>query len=231
LKQAGTFLLFAALAASLAAPAGAERRPQRRPGAGTANPSALIAAEIAFSRKAREDGQWTAFRDFADDEGVMFVPEPVLAKEWLSGRKDPPAPVQWEAYEVWMSCDGTLGVTKGGWTRPDGSVGYFTTIWKQREKKRDYRWVLDGGDALEQPLEKPEFLKATVADCRANEDIVVPARRPGELALSGMSDDHSLQWQTKLAPDGGRMLTVSIARSGDLQTVLQARVAPPAEAK
>jgi hypothetical protein len=158
----------------------------------------------------------------------MFVPQPVLAKQWLSGRADPSAAVQWEAYEVWMSCDGTLGVTKGGWTRPDGSVGYFTTIWKQRKKKRDYRWVLDGGDTLSKPLEKPDFLKATVADCKQNSDIVVPADRPGELALSGMSDDHSLQWQTKLAPDGSRTLTVSIAKAGEMDPVLQARVAPPA---
>lgn len=225
MKRAAALLLMAGAAAALAVPASAERR-HRKPGVGTANPSALIAAEIAFSRAAREDGQWSAFRDFADDDAVMFVPAPVRAKDWLSSRPNPDAPVQWEAYEVWMSCDGTLGVTKGGWTAPDGKVGYFTTIWKRR-KKGDYRWVLDGGSALEQPLEKPEFLKATVADCRQDADIVVPAERPGQLALSGMSEDHSLQWQTSLTAEGSRILSVSIVKDSDVKTVLQSRVADP----
>ncbi|MFC0206082.1 hypothetical protein [Novosphingobium soli] len=214
----------------LAAPAQAERR-RPPPGAGTANPSALVAAEIAFARMAREKGQWTAFREYADDDGVLFVPEAVRAKDWLRGRKDPPAAVQWQPHQVWMSCDGSLGITKGAWQRPDGSVGYFTTIWKRR-KKGDYRWVLDQGDTLAQPLEAPEMLSATVADC--------PQRRPGpppgvvqesagDVPVgprgSGLSDDGTLAWSYAVAPDKGRTLVVSLRKGGTMREVLSLAVA------
>ena len=48
-----------------------------------ANPSAVIATELAFAREAREKGQWTAFRKFAAEDAVMFVPGAVAARPWL----------------------------------------------------------------------------------------------------------------------------------------------------
>lgn len=214
------------------AQAGAQGRGRMRPGA---NPSALVAAEIAFARLAREKGQWTAFREYADDDGVMFVPQAVRAKDWLKGRKDPPAPVQWQAHQVWMSCDGSLGVTKGAWQRPDGSTGYFTTIWKRRDKG-DYRWVLDQGDALAQPLEAPEMLSAAVADCAPRgegprRDGPPPAQGKQAHPVigpegAGASDDGSLAWSYKVAPDGGRALAVTMRKGGAMREVLSLTAAP-----
>ena len=231
MNRIGAFLLAGAAVAMLAAPAGAEKR--RRPaGPGTANPSELIATEIAFARAAREDGQWTAFRKFADDEAVMFVPQPVMAKDWLKGQQDPAQPVQWEPYQVWMSCDGTLGVTKGAWHRPDGSVGYFTTIWKQ-QKKGEYRWVLDQGDALSEPLVKPDWLSASVADCpqrgsgppphSGNEDR--EKRREAGMTGYGQADDGTLRWSYKVSPDKSRVLSVYLRKSGSMNEVLSSSVA------
>nr|WP_255406109.1 hypothetical protein [Novosphingobium sp. CF614] len=220
----------------LAAPANAER-PHRRPGAGTANPSALVAAEIAFARAAREKGQWTAFRDFADNEAVMFVPEPVMAKDWLKGRKDPPAPVQWQPYQVWISCDGTLGVTKGAWQRPDGSVGYFTTIWRQ-QKKGDYRWVLDQGDILTHPLDQPDMLSAAVADCPAPRDgpprdgpppekprVPREERRQAGMDGSGQSDDGTLAFSYHVGAGNARTLSISLRKGDAMVEVLSLSVA------
>lgn len=221
------------LAVLLAAPG--ETAPPRgpRPGSGTANPSALVAAEIAFARAAREKGQWTAFRDFADDSAVMFVPEPVLARDWLKGRANPAAPVQWQAHQVWMSCDGSVGATKGAWQRPDGSVGYFTTIW-QRRKKGDYRWVLDQGDALAEPLPAPEMLAAAVADCPERRDgpPQAPTRPPEKprtagTAGGGRSDDGTLEWRWSVTPDNARQLTVSLRRRGAMVEVFSAAVKAP----
>ncbi|MCJ2188097.1 hypothetical protein [Novosphingobium beihaiensis] len=228
-KRGGAVLMLAAAAMTLAAPAGAEKR--RRPaGTGTANPSALIAAEIAFARAAREKGQWTAFRKFADDDAVMFAPQPVMAKAWLNGRKDPPQAVQWEPYQVWMSCDGTLGVTKGAWTGPDGSVGYFTTIWKQQKKIKDgYRWVLDQGDDLAEPLKKPDWLSAVVADCprhrRAVPDEPREERREAGMDGAGQSDDGTLTWAYHVSADNARTLTVSLRKDGKMTQVLSSSVA------
>jgi hypothetical protein len=228
LKRAALGLTLAVLVGALVAPAQAE--PRRRAGPGTANPSALVAAEIAFNRLAREKGQWTAFRKTMADSAIMFVPQPVQAKNWLRGRTDPPEPVQWEPYEVWMSCDGSLGVTKGAWRSPKGGTGYFTTIW-QRQEKGEYRWILDQGVALDEPLEKPLMLSASVADCpgrgawpgslprREDED-----RGRRELKAAGMdgqgaSDDGTLTWSYHVEPDHARTLTVSLRKDGAMKQV------------
>ncbi|WP_324696926.1 hypothetical protein ACLIMP_00900 [Novosphingobium aerophilum] len=220
----------------IAAPAVAERRPPRAPGVGTANPSALIASEIAFARMAREKGQWKAFDEFADDAAVMFVPQPVRAKEWLSGRKEPAAAVQWQAHQVWMSCDGTMGVTRGAWQQADGSVGYFTTIWQQR-KKGDFRWVLDQGDTLAQPMQEPEMLSASVADCARGGNGASPGdellvERDSAKAAPGMdgkgrSKDGTLTWSYHVNADHSRSLVVSLMKNGGMAEVLRSDVAAP----
>lgn len=221
--------LVAALAGVLPAPTHAE--PQRRPGVGTANPSALIAAEIAFNRLARDKGQWTAFRKTAADAAVMFVPQPVMARDWLKGRADPAASVQWEPYEVWMSCDGTLGVTRGAWQGSKGTTGDFTTIW-QRQKNGEYRWVLDQGAPLAQPMEKPLMLSASVADCpghgawpgpRKDSDREKPLKVAG-MEGAGASDDGTLTWSYRVATDFGRTLAVSLRKGGEMKQVLAVEV-------
>lgn len=131
-----------------------------------ADPSKVVAAELAFARTAQEKGQWTAFAEYAADDAVMFVPEAVNAHDWLKGRANPPQAVRWQPYQVWSSCDGSLAVTKGAWQRAGGTVGYFTTVWRRRDgRNADYRWVMDQGDALTLPLAAPEMIGAAVAQC------------------------------------------------------------------
>lgn len=234
-RRAALWTALAVTAGLLAAPVSAERRRGPRIGPGSANPSALVAAELAFARAAREDGQWTAFRDFAADGAIMFVPQPVLARDWLRGRDNPPAAVQWEPYEVWMSCDGSLGVTRGAWHKPDGSVGYFTTIW-ERGKKGDYRWILDQGDALASPLDAPDMVSASVADCpvragRGDGDRGAGTQRPAEAAMegSGHSRDGTLAWSYHVDADLGRKLAVMLRKGGQMEQVVSLAVAPPAK--
>ena len=156
-----------ALAALVAAPGGAEPRRPMRTGPGSANPSALVAAEIAFARAAREKGQWTAFAETAADEAEMFVPQRVLAKVWLKGRANPPQAVQWQPGSVWISCDGSAGVTFGAFSGSgSGSgTGWFSTVWQRQPKKGDYKWVLDQGGDLATPLAGADFITGKVADC------------------------------------------------------------------
>lgn len=176
----------------------AERDGVRR----TANPSAVIATELAFARTAQEKGQWTAFAEFATKDAVMFTPEPVNALQWLKGQKNPPAAVAWQPHRVWSSCDGSLAVTKGGWQRPDGSNGYFVTVW-ERQKGADYKFVLDMGEPLTEPLVEPEMLQADVSECAGP---IVVRSSPGHDAgrggiaaptyvFSRDSEDHSMTVQ------------------------------------
>ena len=158
-------------------------RPQRA----YANPSALIAADIAFARLAREKGQWTAFREMADDAAEIFEPARALAKTALKDRADPPVPVQWATRAAWISCDGSAGLTYGGWTGATGGNGEYVTVWQSQTKgKLPWKWLLDDGGALAQPLPQADWAEGRVADCLARrgpdgkpEDAPDGAMRPG----------------------------------------------------
>lgn len=233
MKRAASFLaLIAALATTLAT-TGADAKPRRvlPPGPGTANPGVLVATEIAFARMASEKGQWTAFRKFTDDAGIMFVPQIVRAKDWLKGRKNPSKTATWQTHQIWMSCDGTLGVTKGARQQADGGVGYFTTVWK-RQKNGTYRWVMEQGDTLPKPLAPPEMTSAKIGAC---------VQRPGATSigtpivvtstpmLGSSSDDGSLVWSVRVDAKCGRVVSVRLDQggTGGLAEVFSDHVAPP----
>ena len=168
-------LLVAALIAAPAAqaqptdpaPAEGPRAPLHR-----ANSSAVIAAEIAFNQLAQQKGQWTAFLETSTAEAEMFTPQRVNAHAWLKDRPNPPKSVAWQPHAVWSSCDGTYALTRGGWQRPDGTFGYFTTLWQRQPKKGDYKWLIDQGRATAAQVAAPDMITGLVADCRA------PAPRP-----------------------------------------------------
>ena len=213
--RAFAFTLLVAL--TVCAGAGEARRQRLRP---TANPSAVVAAELAFARMAQEKGQWAAFRQFAADDALMFTPQPTQAKAWLKGRAEPPVAVKWQPYEVWMSCDGSLAVTKGAWQRPNG-VGYFTTVW-QRQKNGDYKWVLDQGDALVQPLPEPEMIAGQVADCSKPSPPDIPAAAGRTV---GWSNDGTLQWIVEVKPDNSRSFKVHRWTGSGYEEALRSDVA------
>lgn len=219
--QAAALALALSGCATGAGPGGGDRfRPL------SANPGAVIATELAFARLAQDKGQWTAFRATAADDAVMFTPQMVLAQQWLKGRADPPVAVKWQPHQVWTSCDGTVAVTHGAWQRPSG-VGYFTTIWR-RDRDGAYKWVLDHGDALQEPLPAPEMVAAKVADCvrgprgkPATPAPFDPARR------SGRSDDGTLVWDVSAEPDGAHNLSVEMRIDGAMTPVTIEEVAAP----
>ena len=204
----------------------------------TANPGGVIAAEIGFAALAQEKGQWTAFRATAAKGAKMFTPQPVLVGTFLNGRQDPPVAVKWQPHMVWSSCDGSIAVTRGAWQRPD-SVGYFITVW-QRQKDGGYKWVLDQGDALTQPLAEPDAIEGVVADCSApghradhKDDLRdakgKPLTGPQAFAdpLSASANDASLAWTTTVATDGARQFTLRLRKDGAMRDVLHVAVKAP----
>ncbi len=204
----------------------------------TANPGAVIAAEIGFAALAQEKGQWTAFRQTAAKGAKMFAPQPVLVDTFLKGRQDPPVAVKWQPHIAWSSCDGSIAVTRGAWQRPD-SVGYFVTVW-QRQKDGNYKWVLDQGDALTQPLAEPDAIDGVVADCPApghrgdHKDDLRDAK--GKLLtgpqlfadpLSAAANDGSLTWTTTVDTAGARDFTLHLRKDGAMRVVLHVAVKAP----
>jgi hypothetical protein len=170
-----------------------------------ANPSAVIAAEIAFNRLAQERGQWTAFRETAAKDATMFVPQPVNAQDWLKGRENPAGSVKWQPHKAFMSCDGKTGVTTGAAQWPDGRSGYFTTVWQ-----------------LFQP---PEFIETRVASCKGAASAPLQAPAEGAKMKMGLSRDQSLNYTWVVQPDGARTLEVKLWNGQGFDSVLLDKVA------
>jgi hypothetical protein len=197
-----------------------------------ADPSAVIAAELAFARAAREKGQWTAFRDYAAKDALWLNPDVSLVQTDLAGRADPPKAISWEPDRVWSSCDGSFAITSGPAHFPSGASGRFVTVW-QRQGKGDFRWVLDQGFDLEGGYAPPDMISAQIAECPAGERPKMirslPKPRRGEAWQTGHSDDGTLTWTTRLSADCTRKLTVSLAREKGPETVFTATTSPRTE--
>jgi hypothetical protein len=199
-----------------------------RPLALRANPSDVIATELAFARTAREKGTWTAFRDYATKDAQWPGPKWENVQVALKGVPDPAQAIAWEPDEVLASCDGSFALSSGPATHPNGKRTRFATIW-QRQDNGDYRWVLDQGFDLEDGYAAPEMISARVADCPAGKPLRVdrlPKARRADAWASGRSDDGTLSWSTELRSDCSRTLVVSAMEGGAMTEVFR-QVSPP----
>ena len=207
---------------------------------GQAQPSKVVAAEIAFSRAAREQGQWTAFREFAGPGAVIHGRNgPIDAGQWLAGRNDPAEAVQWGARTVWMSCDGALAISRGRFRDPAGMVGTFVTVW-QRQGNDEYRWIYDVGapDDPQPPPRPPtappsedeiivtglSAIQGWVADCPRRGE-TIPAPPPLALADGlrhgvSMSRDGTLRWRWEHSGAGQRRIVAEHFHEGRWQVAL-----------
>jgi hypothetical protein len=196
---------------ALAACASTERYP--RAAKLSANPSALVAQEIAFARLAAEKGQWTAFRELAGPDAVMFAPEPVNAQNWLKNKADSVAAVKWQVHNVFMSCDGKTGVTKGAWQSPEGKYGYFMTVWQRYENKRgEGKWLFSFNDSVpnDKSLKAPDFIGSKTASCKGKAPAIVTAPPEGVLIKQSFAYDQSLSWTYVYRNDASRDVRVNM---------------------
>lgn len=193
-----------------------------------ANPSAFVAAEIAFARLAQDKGQWTAFRETAAADAVMFVPQRVKARDWLRSQKDPAEAVKWQPHAVYVSCDGNAGATTGAWQKGPAQ-GYFTTVWRRDPMKGEIRWVLDHGDALSTAREAPDFIESKQAACGSRPAVALTAADGGDDMAVGLSPDQTLSWTSIVRPDGSRRVTVRMWDGSAMTPVIDDRVAAPAK--
>lgn len=189
---------------------------------GAAQPSTIVATELAFARSARENGQWTAFEEFAAPGAMLHTSNGLRSyAELRPALTDPDEAVQWAPRSVVMSCDGGHAVSVGRFQSPEGIVGNFVTIW-ERQSDNTYRWVYDGGgpDVPQPPprriLEGGDIVvtalnavEGLVATCpRAGESVGTPptdspvALRPADVK---QSRDGTLRWRVEHrgTEDGG----------------------------
>lgn len=236
-----TYILMTATALSLVGCAGPSDSPFDRQGrylSTLAQPGKLVATDIAFSRAARDNGQWTAYRQYATDDAVMFVPQAVQAKEWLAQQQNPAEPLQWQPHHVWSSCDGTLAVTQGAWQIGEGRNGKYLTVWR-RQEDGGYKWVQTQADATPQPLVAPDMVQTEVADCSTGtEEPSLAAQaanvsaRDSRMKGAGQFYDNSARDNTLFLnmfaqADNARHWALYIMKDGTLNQVLTGDLSAP----
>jgi hypothetical protein len=233
---------------AMTSPADAQRRREQRPLPPVGEPGKVAAADIGFARAAREDGQWTAFRQFAANGAIMHGENgPIEAGPWLAAQKDPDKSVQWGPNSVWSSCDGSLAVTFGRFETAEGLFGSYTTVW-ELQSDREYKWVYDVGAVDDpQPPAPPELpeddedtiivsglaiIDGKVADCRSSEAPLPPTRvfaGAGDAQRGGgVSRDSTLMWRWVHATDGTRSIEVDYVREGTWQQAMEFSIPPQA---
>jgi len=185
-------------------------------------PQTAVDAELAFAKAARGEGQWTAFRRFAAPDAVMFVPDVVKAQEWLRGRDDPATATRWQPAVSYVSCDGHWAVNSGGWQRPDGTTGYFTTIWHRGT--RHWRWVFDHGDTTAAARIIPPKPAVRHAACSGKDAHTFGVDADAGFGSSG---DQTLRWRWNVTYTKGRTLSVELWDGDQYQRVINDVVAPP----
>jgi hypothetical protein len=215
---------------------------------GAAQPSTIVAAEIAFARAAREQGQWTAFKLFAAPGALLHGANgPFPIEPWLATQADPPEAVQWEPRAVVISCDGALAVSQGRLRTPDGKVGNFLTVW-ERQPGGEYRYVFDaGGPDVPQPPPRPKVedgsivvtsidaVQGMVASCpRSGAPIPPPPAIPvGEDGKTDarLSRDGTLRWRWEHRADGTRFAAAEYFYQGRWLTAFEQSLTPEGEQK
>ncbi|VWX55884.1 hypothetical protein [Sphingorhabdus sp. 109] len=205
-------------------------------GKAVANPSAIVKAELSFARLAQEEGQWSAFRKTAADEAIMFTPGLVNAQQWLKGKADPAQAVDWQPHKIYMSCDGSIGVSTGAWQSASGTTGHFTTIWHQENfgkrkpgKDVEWKWIFDDGVPLTAPLAEPDYVETEVASCKTKVPAGFPPTEQAGAGRSGRSADGSLIWNASSVDGGGRIVFVDLAQDdGSFKRVHEYKVDAPA---
>ncbi|QZH74001.1 MAG: hypothetical protein JY451_09535 [Erythrobacter sp.] len=204
------------------------------------DPGRVAAADFAFARMARDEGQWTAFAATAADGALIHGSGGTFpAAPWLAQQSNPAQAVVWGPNTVWSSCDGTLAVSFGRFEQPDGLVGNYVTVW-ELQPDRSYKWIYDmGGPDNPQPPPRtgpviPEgeeaiivpgltSIEGRIADC------AVPGEVLPEISVAPLADgqsggtvsaDGTLRWTWTHSASGNRSVRVNWVRDGMVQEAL-----------
>jgi hypothetical protein len=193
----------------------------------SANPSALVAEEIALKQASIIKGRVAALRDVTAPDGVMFVPQPVSAPAYLKTVPSLPQ-LEWQVHKVIMSCDGKTGVATGGWSDAAKDKGYFTTVWQRYERADGSgKWLIAmlHNDALTAARKAPDYVETQTASCKGSAPANLIAPPIGVQMKKGLSRDQSLSWTWQYRPDTSRELVVAIWDGEKMVDVLSDAVA------
>lgn len=253
MKTAFPILATTMLALTLTACTSGPQRPRYKPqvieralkGApGEAQPSTIVATEVAYGQAAKEKGFFTASAQYAAPGARMHTAQgPKVFASIAGGLDNKDGPAGWGPRTVAMSCDGQMAVSAGRFLDKDGKIGTYVTTW-ERQSDRNYKWTYDaGGLDNPQPPKRADVddseslitvtaidaILGLVASCpRADAPVPPPPAvslsndHPGEAQLS---KDGTLRWRWEHRPDGTKYVLVEYWYEGEWTTAIEESLA------
>jgi hypothetical protein len=210
---------------------------------GSAQPSTIVAREVAFSRLAAETTPAAAFLQYAaapnaqvhTGEGLIGV------AQWVAQAGFPTAATKWSTRAVAITCDGALAASTGRYTDPNGIIGNYVMIW-QRQSDGAYLWIYHAaGPDVPQPPKRvrPQDGNITVTALDAVQGLVASCPRggaaippPPALSLAGdspsfaaLARDGTLRWQWRQADEGRRYVAAEYFYEGRWLTAFEHNLA------
>ncbi|MEM7779465.1 MAG: hypothetical protein AAF697_03625 [Pseudomonadota bacterium] len=211
---------------------------------GAAQPSTIVATEIAFARTAKEQGYLAAGLEYAAPGAVQHGrngPVPFVALASALDGLD--ISTQWGPRLVVKSCDGSLALSQGRFVDAQGLVGNYVTTWVQ-QSDGSYKWSYDvSGYDDPQPPPRPEFedgdivvtaidlVDGLIATCPpAGQSIPAPPPIPvGEegKADAQLSRDGTLRWRWEHRDDGTKYVAADYFYLGQWITAIEESLPSP----
>lgn len=198
---------------------------------GIAQPSTIVATEVAFGRLSKDVTQDAAFLQYAASGAQVHLPSGIVpVSQWAGQAGRTAGATRWQTRAVAISCDGALAASVGRYSDAAGIVGDYVMIW-QRESDNSYRWLYHaaGPDVPQPPPRKaPEqgdivvtaldAVQGLVASCPRGGD-AIPA--PPALSLAddladnaALSRDGTLRWRWEERPGERRFVAADYFYEG-----------------
>jgi hypothetical protein len=209
---------------------------------GAAQPSTIVATEVAFGRLAAETTQAAAFLQYAAPGAQVHTTAGLVdAQPWVAEAGFANAATKWSTRAVAMTCDGALAASTGRFTNPDGIIGNYVMIW-QRQSDGAYQWIYHAaGPDVPQPPKRArpqdgnitvtalDAVQGLVASCPRGGGAIPPPPaltladdRPGDAKLAR---DGTLRWQWRQADEGRRYVAAEYFYEGRWLTAFEHNLA------
>jgi hypothetical protein len=119
------------------------------------DPAPVVAAERAFAADGLEMGVQASFLKHSAPEGIIFGPEPVLAKAVFGEPRPKGRALVWWPLWAGIARSGDLGFTTGPYTTDGKPGGYYFTVWA-KQPDGAWKWLFDGGPPSDQTGAAPQ---------------------------------------------------------------------------
>ena len=213
---------------------------------GAAQPSTIVATELAYARAAKETGLFTAGAQYAAPGAVLHGRNgPVPFRTLTTTLNDPAVATQWAPRLVVKSCDGSLALSQGRYLDGEGMVGNYVTVWAL-QSDGSYKWSYDvAGPDVPQPPPREEFedgaivvtaidlVEGLIATCPGDNQ-TIPPPPPIPVGEEGAADaqlarDGTLRWRWEHRADGTKYVTAQYFYLGEWLTAIEESLTSPLE--